>query len=193
MRGPLIILSGPSGSGKSTVSRRLLETCSQPLHLSISATTRAPRPEEIDGVDYHFWTRERFENEKRAGAFLEWATVHGNSYGTLRREVEQPREQGQGVILDIDVQGATQVRKLYPEAIAVFLRTSNSQTCEDRIRKRGADDEAAIQRRLAAAKDELAHAAEYDYQVTNDDLESAVAGLREIVDEQFHKGATNAG
>jgi guanylate kinase len=193
MKGPLIILSGPSASGKSTVIARLLRNCPWPLRPSVSATTRPPRRDEIDGVHYHFWTPEHFEAEVQAGAFLEWARVHGNCYGTLRREVDQPRAKGQGVILDIDVQGAMQVRKKYPESVTVFLRTSSLQTYEQRIRKRGTEDETAIQRRLAAAKDELAHAAEYDYQVINDDLESAVARLGEIVDEQFDKGAPNAG
>src|SRR5437016_3689246 len=119
MRGPLIILSGPSGSGKSTVIARLLETVSWPLHLSVSATTRAPRPGEIDGVEYHFWRPEQFDKEVRAGAFLEWAEVHGNRYGTLRRDVERLRDQGKGVILDIDVQGAKQVGKQCPDAVSV--------------------------------------------------------------------------
>src|SRR4051812_38713090 len=104
--GPLLILSGPSGSGKSTVIDRLLREHGQPLRLSVSATTRAPRPLETDGVQYHFWTRERFQKEIDAGGFLEWATVHGHYYGTPRSEVEPYRAQGIGVILDIDVQGA---------------------------------------------------------------------------------------
>src|SRR5262245_39798963 len=106
-RGPLVILSGPSGSGKSTVIRRLLADPPGPLRLSVSATTRRPRPGERDGVDYHFWTRERFEQELAAGAFLEHAIVHGeHRYGTLRAEVEPFLRDGTGVILDIDVQGA---------------------------------------------------------------------------------------
>jgi len=193
MSGPLIIVSGPSGSGKSTVIARLLKHCSRPLHVSVSATTRGPRKGELDGVHYHFWTPERFEAERRAGAFLEWARVHGNCYGTLRGEVEEPRAKGQGVILDIDVQGAAQVRKSCPDAVAVFLRTSTLKSYEQRLRKRGTEDEAAIQRRLAAAQGELAHAAEYDYQVINDDLDTAVARLAEIVREQFDKGDSNAG
>ena len=186
-------MSGPSGSGKSTVIERLMETCTRPLHLSVSATTRVPRQGETDGKHYYFWTRERFEREREAGAFLEWANVHGNCYGTLRREVEKPREQGKGLILDIDVQGAAQVRKVCADAVTIFLRASSLDAYEQRLRKRGTESEAAIQRRLAAAKNELAHAAEYDYQVINDDLETAVARLREIVDEQFDKGARNAG
>lgn len=185
MKGPLIILSGPSGSGKSTVIARLLAEGAFPLRVSVSATTRAPRRGEIDGVHYHFWTLEHFEEEVRAGAFLEWAKVHGNCYGTLRREVEGPREQGVGVILDIDVQGAAQIRKQCPDAVSVFLRTSCLETYEQRLRRRGTEDEAAIQRRVANARTELVHAPEYDYQVINDDLNNAVSQLREIVRKQF--------
>src|SRR5437879_7689991 len=179
-RGPLIIVSGPSGSGKSTVIGRLLATGQWPLHLSVSATTRAPRPGEINGVHYYFWTREHFDEEVKAGAFLEWAEVHGNYYGTLRREVEGPQAQGCGVILDIDVQGAEQVRKQCPDAVSVFLKTSNQAINEQRLRKRGTEDEAAMERRLKAAASELLHAAEYDYQIINDDLPAAVAALRGI-------------
>src|SRR5262245_32854062 len=114
-KAPLIILSGPSGSGKSTVICGLLAPGDLRLRLSVSVTTRPPRPGERDGVHYYFWTRERFEAERAAGGFLEWAEVHGNCYGTLRREVEPYREQGWGVILDIDVQGAAQVRVQCPD------------------------------------------------------------------------------
>src|SRR5262249_37753982 len=150
--------------------------------------TRAPRRGEKDGVHYHFWTPEHFEEEVRAGAFLEWAKVHGNRYGTLRREVEGPRGQGVGVILDIDVQGAARIRKLCPDAGSVFLRSSCLETYEQRLRQRGTEDEASIQRRLANARAELAHAPEYAYQVINDDLDTAVGQLREIVRTQFEKG-----
>src|SRR6476660_1624231 len=107
--GPLIILSGPSGSGKSTIMRRLLEDKAWPLRLSVSVTTRKPRAGEVDGVEYHFWTKQAFEAEVAAGGFLEWAEVYGNYYGTLRREVQPFREQGLGVLLDIDVKGRAQV------------------------------------------------------------------------------------
>jgi guanylate kinase len=186
-RGPLVILSGPSGAGKSTVLKRLLDSGEWPLRLSVSATTRAPRGQERDGVDYHFWTRERFLAEVAAGAFLEWAEVFGNCYGTLRSEVEPYRDRGVGVILDIDVQGAAQVRQKCPDAVTVFLRTSSMDEYERRLRKRHTEDEPALQRRLAAARGELAHAREYQHQVINDDLESAVADLRAIVGGLFPK------
>jgi guanylate kinase len=184
-RGPLVILSGPSGAGKSTVIRRLLERGDLPLHLSVSATTRSKRGTEQDGKDYHFWTRERFDAELAAGGFLEWAEVWGKCYGTLRSEVEPYRERGVGVILDIDVQGAAQVRQKCPDAVSVFLRTSSMDEYERRLRERQTEDEPAIQRRLAGARAELAQAGKYDQQVINDDLEVAVADLHTFVTQSF--------
>jgi guanylate kinase len=178
---PLIIVSGPSGSGKSTVIAQLLADNRLPLHLSVSATTRPPRTGEQDGVHYYFWSPERFEREVSAGAFLEWARVHGHCYGTLRKEVEPYRLQGRGVILDVDVQGAAHVRQLCPDSTTIFLRASSLDAYERRLRQRGTEDEAAIRRRVEAARAELARAGEYDYEVVNDDLEKAVSKFREIV------------
>jgi guanylate kinase len=187
MRGPLIILSGPSGSGKSTVVKRLLEDPPGPLRLSVSATTRPPRPGEVDGVDYHFWTRERFEQELRAGAFLEHAVVFGRDYyGTLKAQVEQAREQGYGVILVIDVQGAEQVRRLCPDHVSVFVYTPPEEL-ERRLRLRGTEDEAVIRRRLETARAELAQKEQYQYQIRNDDLARATAELRAIVAREFER------
>jgi guanylate kinase len=180
-KGPLIILSGPSGSGKTTVLRRLLDEKGLPLHVSVSVTTRPPRPGEVDGVDYHFWTRERFEEARRQGAFLEWAEVHGNLYGTLKREVEGPRKQGKAVILVIDVQGAEQVRRQCPESVLVFLRTSTWEEYERRLRGRGTEDEATIARRLATARRELERAGEYPHVIVNDDVAVAVAQMRDLI------------
>jgi guanylate kinase len=185
MKGPLIILSGPSGCGKSTVTRRLLARGDLPLRQSVSVTTRLPRDGERDGVAYQFWTRERFEAEKDAGGFLEWALVFGNYYGTPRSEVEPFRERGIGVILVIDVQGAAQVRSRCPDAVTVFLRASSWQENERRLRMRGQDDEATILRRLATAREELARASEYRYEVINDDLDTAVEQIHTIVKAQF--------
>jgi guanylate kinase len=191
-KSPLIILSGPSGVGKSTVIDRLLAAGTPRLHLSVSATTRPQRRGESDGVSYHFWSRERFDKEVAAGAFLEHAEVFGNGYGTLRSEVEPFREQGIGVILDIDVQGASQVRLRCPDAVSIFLRASSLEAYEQRLRRRGTDTEAAIQRRLAGARRELEQAGDYDYQVINDDLETAVAEVRAIVLRLFERN-TDAG
>jgi guanylate kinase len=185
--GPLFILSGPSGSGKTTVLQKLLQPGGLPLRLSVSATTRPPREGEQDGVHYHFWTRERFEEAIQQGAFLEWALVHGNYYGTLRQEVEPHREREVGVLLDIDVQGAAQVRRRCPDAVSIFLRAPSFEVYEQRLRARRTETEESIQRRLATARRELEHVGEYQYVVINDDLERTVAELRRIVEQQFGK------
>jgi len=186
MLGPLIILSGPSGSGKSTVIRRLLESSPElPLRQSVSATSRRRRPGEREDLDYHFWTREQFEEQRQAGAFLESADVYGNYYGTLKTEVEPHRQQGIGVILDIDTQGAEQIKRLYPEVVRILLRTSTMAAYEDRLRKRETEDEESIQRRLAGAQREIDRAAGYEYTVINDDLDEAVADFRVIIQRLF--------
>jgi guanylate kinase len=187
-RGPLIIISGPSGTGKSTLIGRLLRETDLPLHLSVSATTRAPRPNEVDGQHYYFGTREKFEQEMRAGAFLEWAEVHGQYYGTLRREVEPYRARGVGVLLDIDVQGAAQVRRQCPDNVSIFLRASSWQTYEERLRKRGTESEEAIRRRLETARRELACEDAYDCRIVNDDLDVAVVEVSAVIRRQFEGG-----
>lgn len=184
-RGPLILVSGPSGSGKSTLIRAVLDVGGLPLRLAVSATTRAARSGERDGVDYHFWTRERFEAELEAGRFLEHAIVHGNLYGTPRSEVEGGREDGTGVILDIDVQGADQVRPLFPELVTVFVKLSRWEMYEERLRRRGGESEASIARRLATARRELERQGEYQHLVVNDDLETAVGQFRGLLARQF--------
>lgn len=185
---PLILVSGPSGSGKSTIVRRLLEEGELPLRASVSATTRAPRRGEVNGVHYWFWTHEQFEEGLREEAFLEWAEVHGQFYGTLRSEVDPYLARGTGVILEIDVQGADRVRALYPECCSIFLCASSWAEYERRLRARGTEDEAAIARRLDTARRELARASEYDHRVINDDLAAAVAHVRRIVAGLFPTG-----
>jgi guanylate kinase len=190
--GPLIILSGPAGSGKSTIVRRLLEEKAWPLRLSVSVTTRAPRPKEIDGVHYYFRTKEYFQAEIEVQAFLEWAEVFGNYYGTPRSEVEPFRQQDIGVLLDIDVKGWEQVRKSCPDVVSIFVRTSSMETYEKRLRDRKTETEAALQRRLEGARIEVARAPEYDYQVINDDLEIALTETRRIIGPLFER-KTHAG
>jgi guanylate kinase len=187
-KAPLIILAGPSGSGKSTIIARLLKERGLPLRLSVSATTRPARPYEKDGVHYYFWTREQFANQRQAGAFLEWATVHGQWYGTLRSEVEEYRAQGIGVLLDIDVQGAAQVRAQYPDCLSLFIRTSSWEEYERRLRKRGEGAD-SIARRLATARRELERIGEFDHVIVNDDLEIAVAEVRKWIEQAFEKGS----
>jgi len=185
--GPLIIVSGPAGSGKSTLIARAVEVFAPRLRHSVSATTRDPRPGEVDGVHYHFWTRDRFEAGIANGEFLEYATVFGRHYyGTPRTEVEPHRARGVGVILDIDVQGAAQLRHTCPDAYSVFLDTPPG-AFERRLRERGTDSEEAIRRRLAEAQVELARAHEFDRRVVNDDLGRAADELCGIIRERFDK------
>ncbi len=185
--GPLIIISGPSGSGKSTLIDQVLAKPPGPLRLSVSVTTRARRPAELDGVHYHFWSRERFLRERDAGGFLEWAEVHGNYYGTLVAEVAPHRAMGQGVLLDIDMHGWEQVKRLCPDAVSIFVRTSSPEEYERRLRMRRTESAEQIERRLRAAAAELARAPEYEYQVINDDLPTAMAALRAIVNPLFER------
>jgi len=187
MKGPLIILSGPSGSGKSTVLGRLLQTGDLPLRPAVSATTRERRPREQEGVSYHFWTAERFEQEVQAGAFLEWAEVHGNRYGTLRREVEPFREQGTGVILEIDVQGAGRIRQQCPDNVSIFLRTPTIDDYRKRLEDRGTETKEKIDRRVAAARGELERIGEYTYTVVNDDIDLAVAQMEALLRPLFKR------
>ena len=186
--GPLIIVSGPSGSGKSTLIGRVIGRFAPRLRHSISATTRKPRPGEEDGVHYHFWTPERFEQGIAAGEFLEYATVFGRHYyGTPRTEVEPHREAGVGVILDIDVQGAAQVKHNCPAAFRIFLMTPEGEYAR-RLRARGKDGEDEIARRIAEARSELARADEFDVRLLNDDLERASDELNRMIDGLLNGG-----
>ncbi|MCC6418342.1 MAG: guanylate kinase [Gemmataceae bacterium] len=197
-KAPLIILSGPSGSGKSTVIERLLAAGEFPLRLSVSATTRGRREYEREGQHYHFWTREQFEAGIEAGAFLEWAAVFGNYYGTPRDEVDPYRARGIGVILDIDVQGAAQVRTHCSDAVSIFLRASSLdsevelKTLEDRLRQRGTESEETIRRRLDGARRELERAGEYDFQVINEVRDRAVAQVSAILRPLFARRDSDA-
>ena len=184
---PLIIVSGPSGSGKSTVLDRLLEEERWPLRLAVSVTTRKPRQGETQDKDYHYWTKEMFHAEAAAGGFLEWAEVFGNCYGTLEREVTPFREQGTGVMLEIDVQGWEQVKKRCPEAMSIFIQPPSMEVLENRLRQRSSESAVELQRRLAGARVELARAGEYDYQVINDRLDEAVTAVRAIVGPLFER------
>lgn len=187
MSGLLLILSGPAGSGKSTLVDLLRTTTRDlPLHVSVSATTRPRRANEVDGAHYHFWTREQFDRELQADGFLEHAEVHGKyCYGTLAREVLPRLARGEVVILVIDVQGADQVRRRVPGAVTVFLKAPSDEKYRERLLQRGTEGLDEIERRLATAKRELLRAADYHYVVVNDDRDSAVKQLRDIIDRHY--------
>ncbi|MCK4426053.1 MAG: guanylate kinase [Deltaproteobacteria bacterium] len=179
-QGNLFIISAPSGAGKTTLCRRLLEQISG-ISFSISYTTRNHREGEFDGIDYHFVTQERFEEMVSADSFLEWARVYDNFYGTSKSEVLSRLEMGEDVLLDIDVQGARQVRRLFPEAILIFLLPPSWSVLKARLRDRGSEDSSRLKLRMANAKSELEAMHEYDFVVINDDLSKATEDLKSIV------------
>lgn len=171
--GKLIVLTGPSGVGKGTLMRLLLSRHPE-LNYSISATTRPPRPGEVDGKDYYFISRSKFQDLIEEGEFLEWAEFASNLYGTPRKPVIELLESGKSVLLEIELEGARQIRTQFPEVLSIFILPPNFNELEKRIRGRKKDSEAAISRRLKRAKEEIDSAAEFDIQIVNDDLETAV-------------------
>ena len=180
MTGTLYIVAAPSGAGKTSLTRALLERDSG-IALSVSYTSRAPRPNEVDGVHYHFVTRDEFEAMVGRGEFFEHALVHGDLKGTSRKVVEQTLAQGRDVLLEIDWQGARIVRAQMPEAVSIFILPPSRAELERRLRARASDSEATIQRRLADARQDLLHAAEFDYIIVNENFAAALDELCEIV------------
>ena len=179
-RGRLFVLSGPSGVGKGTLRERALNDM-EDLTYSISCTTREPRPGERDGVEYRFISESDFEDRVKRGMFLEHARVHGASYGTLREDVERELNAGRDVLLEIDVQGALQVRDALPGAVLLFIAPPSLEELERRLRERGTEDEEKLRVRLGNAARELAQKEKYDHIIVNDDLDAASSELREII------------
>ena len=176
-----LVLSAPSGAGKTTIARRLRDRRGDVV-FSVSATTRPPRTGERDGVDYHFVGEDEFRRMIAAGELIEWAQVHGAFYGTPLANVRRARERGEYLALDIDVQGARQIRAAVPDAVHVFILPPSGQALVRRLVERGSEDEAKVQRRLRNALAEIATAAEFDHLVVNDDLDAAVEDVNAVLE-----------
>lgn len=179
-RGIIFIVSAPSGAGKTTLTRRTVEAFPD-LSLSVSYTTRPPRANEVDGQDYHFIGEEQFFHLRDSGALAECAQVHGFFYGTPRAPLEEALAAGRDVILDIDVQGARQIKRAYPEAVSIFILPPSWEELEARLRGRRTEEESTIARRLKRAREEAKELPLYDYWIVNDELERAVDTLKAII------------
>lgn len=176
----LFVISGPSGAGKGTLLAELRKQRPD-LGLTVSATTRSPRPGEVDGTSYYFLSDEEFRRRIAAGEFVEWAEVHGHLYGTLLSEVKRLLAKGHSLVLEIDVQGALNVRKVYPDAVLVFIEPPSLQVLEERLRGRGTEDEASIELRLKNARHEMELADQYDVRIVNDTVDRATQELGSVM------------
>ena len=179
----LLVISGPSGVGKGTLLHRVFAESGLSLMMSVSATTRKPRPGEVDGTAYHFLSLAEFESKRLAGEFLECFEVFGTGtwYGTLRKTVEEGLAAGHWVVLEIDVQGARKVKEQFPDTITCFIEPKSIDVLKERLRGRGTESEEAMQRRLTTAIDELQHAGEFEHRIVNDDLDTAVREMIAIL------------
>ncbi|MEN6385606.1 MAG: guanylate kinase [Phycisphaerales bacterium] len=183
-KGVIIVISGPSGVGKSTICKQVIKKFEDQIYLSVSATTRTKKAGEKDGVDYFFLSREEFKTQIDAGNFLEYAEVFGNLYGTPKDKIQQQLDKGKIVLLEIDVQGAQQVKKIFPEANLIFIMPPQNRELKNRIIGRGRDDEADVEKRLAGAGMEIAAGWQhYDFIVINDKLQPAVEETIDIINK----------
>ncbi|MFH1156457.1 MAG: guanylate kinase [Pseudomonadota bacterium] len=183
-RGKIIVVSAPSGAGKTSLCRIILKRFPE-LSYSVSHTTRPPRTGEINGLDYFFITHEAFEQRIREGAWAEWARVHGNCYGTSREFIQEALTRGSSLLLDIDVQGAAQIKAAFPEAVRVFIMAPSRDILEKRLRSRGTDSEDVIQKRLENAVREMEYKDTYEYCIINDVLDDTVRELAAIIEKEI--------
>jgi len=180
MPGNLFVISAPSGAGKTSLVNALLNINPQ-ISLSVSFTTRNPRPGEHDGKDYHFVNRETFLAMAKRGEFMESAEVYGNFYGTSQTWINQENAKGNDVLLEIDWQGAAQVRRLFPDCVSIFILPPSMETLEQRLKSRGKDNAEVIAKRMAAVREDVSHIAEFDYVIINDNLDVALRELNAVI------------
>jgi len=180
MPGSLFVISAPSGAGKTSLVHALLKLNPQ-IGLSVSYTTRPPRAGEVDGQHYHFISREQFLEMAKRGEFLESAEVYGNLYGTSQKWINEENAKDRDILLEIDWQGAAQVRRIFPQCVSIFILPPSKEALAQRLKGRGTDDVAVIARRLAAAREDVAHVAEFDYVIINQDLDRALHELNSVV------------
>jgi guanylate kinase len=188
----LLVLSSPSGGGKTTIAKNLLQARDD-LAYSVSATTRPIREGERDGADYHFLTRDEFLRRQEAGEFLEWATYAGNLYGTLKREIDAIFARGRTAVLDVEIEGARQIRNCFPNSLHLFVLPPSAEVLVERLAGRNTEPAAVIRERITRAADELAAVAEYDYAIFNEDLVQAVAQVAAILDAESRRVARQDG
>ncbi|WP_326909280.1 guanylate kinase [Sedimentibacter sp. MB31-C6] len=189
-KGLLIVISGPSGSGKGTICKRLLKQMKD-ISISVSATTRKPRVGEVEGVNYYFIDKKEFEKRIEQNKFLEYAKVYGNYYGTPKEKALEQIESGNDVILEIDIQGALQVKDNYPDGVFIFIMPPSLRELKNRIEGRGTDSKEVIAKRMESACEELNYAFQYDYVVLNDEVEAATDKIRHIISAEKNKAIRN--